>query len=129
MSKTKAMQNAEADGYTREGYYYLFKSGAKAMAVQLRKEGYRARCIFQPSSPYARGGNSGGYKIYTKPTEKKLKEIEVEKIAKQVKSINDLRMIKDYLSKRNPGELVNLLGRALAISSGQTVFDFAKKRI
>lgn len=109
---TKALSRALEDGYTFTGIYTPLKEVTRGRAAKLRKEGYMVRVIFEPSSKYARGGGGGGYSAYSKPTKKKAKELEAEKMAKERQRLNDLMSITTYLQTRNRVELLELFKEA-----------------
>lgn len=110
--ETKATQRLMDDGYTFTGIYDFLKSKVVERAKKLKKEGYFVRVVFTPSSKYARGGRSGGYSAYSKPTEKKMEELKELEIAKENRRLTNLMSIENYLGTRTGKELVELFKEA-----------------
>ena len=106
---TRAELNVRAEGYEFSGIYERYKPEAKERAKKKREEGYKARVIFEPASKYSRGSRSGGWSVFIKPTGAKLKELEAEKVAKEEKRLEHLKMVKEYLMTRTGVELVELV--------------------
>ena len=65
MGDTAEIRQLESEGYQFHGAYSSTdKEGIKRRAAELRKEGHKARVVYEPGSKYARGYSGGGWSIY-----------------------------------------------------------------
>lgn len=122
------MTNREAklrkEGYSYRGIYSRSREEMKERAIQERAKGFYAVVVTIPDSPYSRGTIGVGYSVYTKPTAKKLTEIEAEKKAAEQKVLDDMKAISFFLLDSSKEELADLLIKEL----GEGLLSWAKAK-
>lgn len=69
MGDTAEIRQLESEGYTFQGCYSWNQTEVKERAAELRKQGNKARVVYEPGSKLSRGHRGGGYSVYWKESE------------------------------------------------------------